>query len=258
MEMCERIDDYLVLTNLGYSEDKIRDFFKSLPPVLHEILTNATNLENVYKNVQYLLDDFDRDLLLRFVVFYHNSFVMDHRIFARHIDKAKAASEDWAEIIKKQYYGHDGTGTIIPFDFADFAHYEPYLDVISSYDEDAIQCSLDTSFHHPEERVYEFIALLNEKFGFTLTTANFDENVLYDLECGKYEVANSLEYLLSVGLTKESLLCIMGENPYLLMYGQFEIEECFSCEFGENYVEVINHLIGSEDEDELRERLWNM
>ena len=258
MEMYEGVNDYLVLTTLGYSENELRDLFSSLPLQFHMVLADATNLKNMCRNVQYLLGDIDRHLLLKFAVFYHNSFIMDHQVFANHIDKAKAASEDWAEIVKKQFYGHDGTGTIIPFDFPDFAHYEPYLDVISSFDEDAIQCSLDTSFRHPAERVYEFIALLNQKFGFTLTTADFDEDMLYDLECGKYELAKNSEFFLSKGLTKDSLLFIMSENPWPLMYSQLEIEEYFLREFGDNYIEEINHLVESNDEDELREHLWNM
>lgn len=228
------------LKELGYSEDEISEYAKSWNNGIISYL--AENSENVSRNMTYLMNELDKDILLKFPVFYSSTFTISPELFEERMMKLKSAFPDeWVDIIEKQFWGYDGIkGT----------DYEPIMRSMGSYDDSDVEKAIE-QFKNPQSITFEFIVLLSERIGISLSAEDFPEYSLLDLEVAKYEVVRNAEYLTEAGLPMELVKRVICNAPYLMMLSELEVQVRLSEGFGENFISRMQEL----DEDSFYEAL---
>ena len=100
-------EEFYFLLELGYSEQDIDAYVES---TWEGILSELSDYSyNVSENMQYVWDDFDRELLLSLVTFYWEAFVMSPEVFRERFELLKAAFPyEYDTIITDQYWGEEG------------------------------------------------------------------------------------------------------------------------------------------------------
>lgn len=250
-------DKFTFLNELGYTEEEVESWKNDWNPYIVEYLGN--NAKTVMKNMQFVKEDFEKELLLKFIIFYCDSFSMDSDKFSLYVTQLKEALPDeWRDILVEQFWGYEGYGVYVGQNDIDKILYEPFLETIASQDQEKIDKSIH-SLVHPEERDYQFIIMLNKICGLNISTEDFDEDCLFSLERFKHEVVDCVKELLAVGVYEDAVMQIMWINPYLLENGWHWLKIVFQKEFGEEWIDYLNER--SEDEsgyEELNERLWRI
>lgn len=240
------VEDYHYLAALGYSSSEINAYCLAWNKEILEYL--LSNKEHVSKNMLYLQTDFDKDLLLKLPVFYPSSFALEPSVYIERFEKLKAAFPyDYAEIVKKQFFGYEGYDTVyVPHTKGTFSVlYEPFLEVLAIGEESVKDAVVSLS--KPTSRHYKFLIMLQKDVGLNVSADDVQEEYLLDLECGKWEVLRNAENLIKRGLIKDLLQELLWHCPHILTCSTLELESALSNHFGDNYIEVLNQKYDSEN-----------
>lgn len=167
-----------VFKKLGYEENEYIGIRKYLA------YNSFKDDSNLYKNALYLMQDFDKEILLKLISRYYESFMIGHSLFKERFDKFKAIfTDDFNQIVIDQLLDYENTTV---------------LDAIKTDKFEEVLKSLKNPLS------YSFIDDLNEK-GFKLTTDDFFEDSLNFLESRKYTLSRNVDFLLSNNYSKQSI-----------------------------------------------------
>ena len=245
---------FAYLLELGYTGDEIAEYSRCWAEGILSYL--ADNSYNVLRNMSYIKEDLERELLLKFPVFYPETFVMNHESFKKYIDLIRRELPDYKELFVKQFWAYEGVDSIyaIKEEISNEILYIPLLQVVGMGDENQL-CMAISSLKEPSQRLYKFIMMLNKELGVSLTAEDFPEDCLLDLEISKWEVLRNSEFLLAEGLSEDIVCRFYWSCPWLLTCSVEGLQATLQEEFGENYIEVICDY---EDHDSLSERLISL
>lgn len=244
------VEDYHYLVDLGYSSSDINAYCLAWDKGILDYL--SCNKEYVSKNMLYLQNDFDKDLLLKMPVFYPSSFALQPAVFCKRFEMLKTALPDeYVQIVEKQFWSYDGYDAVYITHAEETSSvlYEPFLEVLANGEESVKDAVM--SLTNPTSRHYKFLIMLQKNIGLDVSADDVQEEYLLDLECGKWEVLRNAENLIELGLTKDLLLELLWHCPHILTYSAPELESVLSNHFGDNYIEVLrqkydNEILGDE------------
>ena len=245
---------FAYLLELGYTEDEIAEYSRCWAEGILSYL--ADNSYHVLRNMSYIKEDLERELLLKLPVFYPETFVTNHESFKKYIDLIRRDLPDYKELFVKQFWGYEGTDSIYATkeEISNEILYIPLLQVVGVGDEEQLHIAI-SSLKEPSQRLYKFIMMINKKLGMTLTAEDFPEDCLLDLEISKWEVLRNSEFLISEGLPEDIVCQFYWGCPLLLTCSVEGLHSTLQDEFGEDYIEAICEY---EDPDNLLERLFSL
>ena len=245
---------FTYLLELGYTEDEIAGYSRCWADGILSYL--AGNSYHVLQNMSYIKEDLERELLLKFPVFYPETFVMNHESFKKDIDLIRRELPDYKELFVKQFWAYEGTDSIYATkeEISNEILYIPLLQVVGIGDENQL-CIAISSLKEPSQRLYKFIMMLNKEFGMSLTAEDFPDDCLLDLEISKWEVLRNSEFLLAEGVSEDIVCRFYWSCPWVLTCSVEGLQATLQEDFGENYIEVICDY---EDPDNLSDRLISL
>lgn len=222
------IMDLEYLRELDYSTEEIEEYSQNWNDSIIRFL--AENKDIVLENMKYLCPFFNKELILKFPVFYTDSFTISPKLFKERIDLfRKSFPDNWINIIEKQFWGYDGICG---------SNYRPFLRVLGSY----IDSDINDAIHqlkNPGTITFEFIVLLKKEVGIELSADCFFEEWLLEIEMSKYEVLRNAKYLLDKGLSRKVVEDLLTQTPFLMMLSELEVNKRLVDGFGENYIETM-------------------
>lgn len=138
--------------------------------------------------MSYIKEDIEKELLLKFSVFYPETFAMSHESFKECIDLIRRKLPDYRDLFVKQFWGYEGTDSIYATEeeISDEMLYIPLLQVVGKSNEEQLRMAI-SSLKEPSQRLYKFIMMLNKELGMSLTAEDFPEGCLLDLDISKWE-----------------------------------------------------------------------
>lgn len=228
------------LGELGFSEKELSLYMLKCFDENFDFLADYS--DNVILNLKYLQDSFNENLLLKFLIHYPQTFIMDPDLFKERFDLLKSEFPySYDEIVEKQYWGYEGidgtfgNGEDIP---APKWKFVPFL-MSMAKDDEHVQKAIE-SLKHPRTRIYKFVEIFNWQGELDITVEDIaDEDWLLDIEVYKWDILNNIEYLKKKKLPSDIIEDILYFCPHILMGSTMEVESVLVEHFGENYAQTM-------------------
>lgn len=212
--------DYL--KQFGYTEIELEQYLNSWNNNI--ILVLSDNKDTVLKNMQLIKNEFDKDLLIKFPVFYVDTFCLTHSIFKKRITIFKNTFSNWKEIVIEQFYGCDEMSE---------AEY-PVLKAMGSYDIKIFYDSMN--FLLPDnDKKYEFMVLLEKEAGIDINRNDFICDDLYSYEVNKHEIVKNAIMLVNEGFPKDIVKDMIANNIDIFCYSKDGLKAALIKAYGTDY-----------------------
>jgi hypothetical protein len=227
------------LWKLGFSEETINHYMKRWFEENFDFLYNYK--ENVYLNLKCMQESFSENLLMKFLIHYPQTFIMDPVLFEERFNLIKTEFPDvYDEIIEGQYWGYDGIDGTFGGETPPEPAWNsiPYLMSMARKDED-VKNAIE-SLKHPRTRVYRFVQDFDWQCEIDVTAEDIaDEDWLLDIERFRWDMVHNITSLKNKKMPKEIIEDIVYFCPHILMDAETQVESILVEHFGENYVETM-------------------